>query len=256
MNRIHPTAIVEGARLGDGVEIGPYAVVEAGAEIGDGTVVGPHAVVRKWAKIGRECRIGAGALIGGDPQSFRFDPATETFVRIGDGVFIGEYCVIHRATEEGQATEIGDRAFIMGQSHIGHDCRIASHVTMTTFAGLAGHVVVDEGAVIGAFAGVHQFCRIGRLAMVAAQSKIGQDIVPFVVAQGWPAKPVGVNMVGMKRAGIPESERLLIRRAFKLLFRSGLDTSSALKEIEALGDSTELKRMVDFVRSGRRGIAK
>jgi len=256
MSGIHPTAIVDGAVLGESVEVGPYAVVEPGAVVGDGTKIGPHALIRSSARIGKGCTIGAGALIGGEPQSIRFDPEIPSFVRVGDGAFIGEYCVIHRATEPEGATEVGAGAFIMGQSHIGHDCKLGERVVMTTFAGLAGHVIVEEGAVLGAFAGVHQFCRIGRLAMVAAQSKVGQDIAPYVVAQGWPAKPVGVNMVGLKRAGIDEDVRLLIRRAFKMLFRSGLDTKSALKEIEALGECPEIAHLIEFVRASERGIAK
>lgn len=256
MSKIHPTAVIEGAVLGERVEIGPFAVVESGAVIGDGTIIGPHAVIRGCVRIGKNCRIGAGALLGGDPQSIKFNVSTKTYVNVGDDVFIGEYTVIHRATKENEATEIGSHAFVMGQSHIGHDCKIGERAILTTFVGLAGHVIVEEGAVLGASVGVHQFCRIGRLAMVAAVSKIGQDIVPFVVAQGWPAKPVGVNLIGLKRAGIPEETRMLIRKAFKLLFRSELDTSSAISEIEKLGNAPELKHIVDFVRKSERGIAK
>jgi len=256
MSKVHPMAVVEGATLGGDVEVGPYAVVESGAVIGDKTTIGSHAVIRGCVRIGKNCRIGTGALIGGDPQSAKFDPASQTYVKIGDEVFIGEYAVIHRATATNGATEIGNESFIMGQSHISHDCKLGERVVMTTFAGLAGHVIVEEGAVLGAFAGIHQFCRIGRLAMVAAQSKIGQDIVPFIVAQGWPAKPVGVNIVGLKRAGITEQSRILIRQAFKLLFRSGLDTRSALVEVERLADIPELKSIVEFVKSSERGIAR
>ena len=256
MAKIHPTAIVHPeAELEEDVEIGPFAVVHGGARIGKGTKVDSHAVIYGCARIGENNYIGCGAVIGAPPQDISYK-GQPTFVEIGNSNTIREYVTIHRATQEGKATVIGNRCFLMAYSHVAHDCIIGNEVIITNYAGISGFVEIEDKAIISGHVGIHQFVRIGTLAFVSGGSFPGQDIPPYTIAAGRPAKVVGLNVVGMRRAGFSSSTRLQIKRAFDIFYRKGLNRKHALEIIERELDAPEVKRFVEFIKkSEKRGVA-
>ena len=255
MVKVHPTASVSPkAELDDGVEVGPYAVVKDGAVIGKNTFIDAHAVIFGNVRIGEGNYIGPFAVIGADPQDISYK-GQPTYLEIGSGNIIREYVSIHRASQEGQATKVGNECFIMAYSHIAHDCRIGNNVIITNYAGISGFVEIEDRAIISGHVGIHQFVRIGYLAFVSGGSFPGQDVPPYTIAAGRPAKIVGLNVVGMKRAGIPPEIRLEIKRAFDLYFRKGLNRKHALELISEELGSEEVKRFVNFVKNSRRGVA-
>lgn len=252
-NRIHASAIVEaGARLGSDVTIGPYAVVEAGAEIGDGSTVAAHAVVKRHARLGRRVHVGEHAVIGGDPQDLKFADCT-SFVTIGDDTVIREGVTIHRGSREGAATRIGRRCLLMGGVHVAHDCELADGVIVANATAFSGHVRVGERAFVSGLVGVHQFCRIGRLAMVGGAARISQDCLPFVITEGHPGRARGLNVVGLRRAGFDSAALLELKRAFRLL-RSGQPLAHILAQLDALA-SPAAREMAEFIRTSERGFA-
>lgn len=252
---LHPTAIVHpDAKLGSGVEIGPYAVVESDVVLGDGASLGAHAVLHAGCRLGCRVLVSPHAVLGGAPQDLGSDGGASLVV-VGDHSVVREHVTIHRSSKAGGATRIGEHCLLMAASHIGHDCRLGDHVIVTTQAGLAGHTEVGDRAVIGGQTGFHQFVRVGRLAMVGAKSRIPKDVPPFVVVEGNPCRARGLNVVGMRRAGVPAESRHRLKQAFRLLYRSGLNTSQALerirKEIEL---DVEVDSLVAFIESSERGI--
>jgi UDP-N-acetylglucosamine acyltransferase len=253
---IHPTAIVHpDAKLGSDVEIGPYAVLESAVTLGDGASVGAHAVLHAGCRLGRGVLVSPHVVLGGAPQDLGFDGAPSLVV-IGDHTVVREYVTIHRSSNAGDATRIGAHCLLMASSHIGHDCHLGEHVIVTSQAGLSGHVDVGDRAVIGGQAGFHQFVRVGRLAMVGGKSRIHRDVPPFVVVEGNPCRARGLNVVGMRRAGLSAESRSQIKRAFRLLYRSGLNTSQALERIrKQIDHSDEVESLVAFIETCERGIA-
>ena len=252
---IHPTAIVHPrAELGMEVAIGPYAIIGEHVRLGAGTRVGPHAVIDGWTTIGERCDIGVGAVLGGAPQDLKYR-GQRTFLRIGDQTCIREYVTIHRSAEEGQATVIGSHAFLMAYTHVAHDCRLGDHVIMVNYAGLSGYVEVEDRAFISGHNAVHQFVRIGYLAMVSGASRVVKDIPPFMIAEGNPTRIRGLNVVGMRRLGYTPQVRLEVRRAYRLLYRSGLNHTQALERMRQAGFAgSEAQRLIAFVDSAKRGI--
>jgi UDP-N-acetylglucosamine acyltransferase len=254
--KIHPTAIVDSAAtIGPDVEIGPYAVVGADVIIGDGTLIQSHVVLEGAVQIGSKNTIGHGAIIGGTPQDLGFKPATQSRVEIGDGNVIREHCTIHRGTAEGSATVIGDRNFLMAGAHLGHNCRIGNDVIIVNNCLLAGYVQVGDGAFLGGGALFHQFVRIGRLAMIQGGSQQSKDVPPFLIAAEL-AHVFGVNVLGLRRAGIAEADRDEIRRAFKLLYRTGLNTRQALEKAEGMKFGGAAREFFEFLKApSKRGIS-
>lgn len=255
---IHPTAIVHSAaRIDEGVEIGPYAIIGEHVSIAAGTTVGPHAVIEGWTEIGRDNRIFQFASVGADPQDLKFH-GEKSFLRLGDRNTVREFTTLHRGTEDGGGeTVIGDDNLFMAYSHVAHDCRVGNHVILANAATLAGHVVVDDHAILGGLSGVHQFTRIGCHAMISGGSVVVQDIAPYIIAQGDRAKPAGLNLVGLKRRGFSDSSLRDLKKAYKLVFRSGLRMEEALEKIAVeLEDTPELKTFTEFIGNSRRGIAR
>jgi len=255
---IHPTALVHpGAQLGRGVTVGPYAVIEAGVVVGDGSAIGAHNVIRSGVTIGPENRFSVGVVLGEEPQHRRF-AGEQSFVRIGSRNILREYVTVNRAYGEGESTEIGDENFLMSYVHIGHNCRIGNLVIITSGAELAGHVLVQDQANISGHVGVHQFVRMGRLVMVGGGSVVRQDVPPFVLAFGLPARAYGLNSVGLTRAGVPPVHRTMLKRAFMLLYRSRLAVSTAVSRMEAeLADDPFVREMIEFIRGSQdRGIIR
>jgi UDP-N-acetylglucosamine acyltransferase len=254
---IHPSAIISSsAKLGENVTIGAYCVIGDEVEIGDGSVIGPHAVIEKWTSLGKECRVYLFASVGAEPQDLKFK-GERSFTVIGDRTTIREGATIHRATGEGNETRIGSDCLLMAYIHVAHNCTLGNHVIMSNLASCAGHAIVEDRVVIGGMAGVHQFVKIGRNAMVGGMSKLVQDVVPYTIVDGHPAKVVGLNNVGISRAGIPLESRRLIKKAYKILYRSGLSLAEAIAVIEQEVDSCEeVEHFLRFLRNAERGICR
>jgi UDP-N-acetylglucosamine acyltransferase len=247
---IHPTAAVDpAAEIGPGVEIGPYAIIGPDATIGEGTRIGPHVVIEGRTAIGRHCVVHAGAVLGGAPQDRKYRGEDSSLI-IGDDNEIREYVTIHRGSGEGGCTTIGSDNLLMAYSHIGHNCRIGSHIMLTNYAGVSGHVVIEDRAGVGGMVGIHQFVRVGQMAMIGGYSKVAQDVPPFMLVDGRPARPIGLNVLGLRRAGVPPEARDSLKRAFRLLYRSHLNLTQALDRIVAEVQDTEyLGYLVEFMRT-------
>jgi UDP-N-acetylglucosamine acyltransferase len=251
---IHRTAeIAPGARLGADVDVGPYAVIEPDTVIGDGCRIAAHAVIKRYTRMGARNRVAEHAVIGGDPQDFKFDAATVSATEIGDGNVFREGVTVHRGSRPGSATRIGGGCYFMAITHVGHDCRVGDRVVMVNNSGLSGECVVEDGAILAGAAGIHQFCRIGRLAMVGMNSKLVQDALPFCITDGNPARARGINVVGLRRAGFKADEIAGLKDAYRLLYRR-----VALKEAVAQmkqSSAAAVRELAAFLESGKRGFA-
>lgn len=254
--RIHPTAVVDpGARLAAGVGVGAYSVVGPEVELGPGCEVGHHVVLEGRVKVGAGSRIGHGSIIGAPPQDLKFREGTPSGVRVGASTVIREYVTIHRATREEGWTEIGDECLIMSTSHIAHDCRLGNRVIVINYAGLTGHVEVEDGATVGGLTGIHPFTRVGSYAYIGGCSKVVQDVPPAIVADGAPATARAVNVLGLRRAGVDAETRRQLQAAFRILYRSGLTPRSAVERIRAeLAPAPLVSHLAEFVAASRRGI--
>ena len=258
MADIHPTAIIEeGAQLDADVSVGAYSIIRAGVSIGAGTTVGPHVVIEGNTCIGSANEIFQFASIGAIPQDLKFH-GEESSLTIGDRNKIREFTTIHLGTEDGGGkTVLGNDNLFMAYTHVAHDCIVGNHVILANAATLAGHVEVDDFAIIGGLSAVHQFTRIGTHVMASGGSMIAQDVVPYVIVQGDRAKTVGLNLVGLKRRGFAKEELSALKKAYKLLFRSGKMQEEALREIEGWQDiPASVQKVVDFVRQSERGISR
>nr|WP_292434243.1 acyl-ACP--UDP-N-acetylglucosamine O-acyltransferase [Methylobacter sp.] len=258
MNLIDPTAIIDSkAELADDVSIGPYSVIGAGVKIGAGTVVGSHVVIKGPTTIGKDNRIYQFTSIGEDPQDKKY-AAEITQLEIGDRNTIREYTSMHRGTKQDRSlTKIGNDNLFMAYTHVAHDCIIGNHVIMANGASLAGHVHLHSHAILGGFTLVHQFTQIGQYSFAAMGSAITQDIPPFVMVGGKPTRPHGINSVGMERNGISPEDIRLIRKAYKIIYKTNLRLEDAIDQMEDLaGESKELSDMVSFLRNVSRGILR
>lgn len=255
--KIHKTAIVHPkAELAEGVEIGPFSLIEANVTIGQNTKIGPHVILNGWTTIGKNCIIHMGCVIGHEPQIKGYE-LKEAYCIIGDNNIIREYVTIHRGWKEKEKTIIGNDNYIMANAHIAHNCQIGCGVIITNYAALTGHVIVEDKAVISGLVGIHQFCRIGAYAMVGGASKVVKDVPPYMLADGNPAVIHGINSVGLQRAGFTQNLRNHIKTAYKILYRLGLNTSQALKKIEnELPPSPEINHLIEFIKSSKRGICR
>lgn len=253
---IHGTAIVhEKAGLGSGVSVGPYSVIGPDVSIGDGTVVGSSVLIEGNTDIGSRNRIFHGAAIGSEPQDLKYGGG-RTFTRIGDGNTIREYVTVNSATEEGDATVIGNGCLLMAYVHIAHDCVISDNVILANAVNLAGHVEVHEHAIVGGIVPVHQFVRIGAHSFIGGGSRIPKDIPPFVKVAGNPPRVCGLNNVGLKRRGFDDLRLETIRKAYRFLYRSGLNVSQAVERIrEELEETPDTRTFLEFIIGSRRGIS-
>jgi UDP-N-acetylglucosamine acyltransferase len=253
--KVHPTAIVDpNAKLGANVEIGPFSTIGPDVTIGDNTIVQSHVVIEAEVAIGRGNFVGHGAIIGGPPQDVSFTPDRKTKVEIGDDNIFREYCTIHRGSPDGSATKIGDKNFLMAGAHIGHNCTIGNDVIIANNCLLAGHVRVDDGAFLGGGSTFHQFMHIGRLVMVQGSSAFGKDLPPFVIAAER-NYVFGLNIVGMRRAGLSANDRNEIKEAFKLVYLSGLNISQAIGKAATMSFGAPAREFLDFVANAKkRGI--
>ena len=255
---VHPTAqIAPGAQLGDGTTVGAFSVIGAEVSLGAGCEIGPHAVVEGPTVMGARCRVFPFACIGMAPQDLKYR-GERTTIEIGDDNVFREGVTVHRGTVGGGGvTRIGSGNLLMAQSHVAHDCLVGSQVIFANAATLAGHVVVEDGATIGAFSGVHQFCRIGTQAYIGGYSVITQDALPYVLTVGNRAKSFGINVIGLERKQFPPEAIQALRQAYRILFRSRLTLQEALDRLQAEYPSqAEVGRLAAFIRASRRGVIR
>ena len=251
---IHPTALIsDSAQLGRNVEIGPFCIVEPDTHIGDRTRLVAQVTIKSGTVLGCDNTICEGAVIGGLPQHTR-PPEAVGGVRIGDRNTVREHVTIHRALHAGHDTRIGDDCLIMVGAHIAHDCLIGSRVILTNGVMLGGHVEVGDRACFGGNAAVHQFCRIGRLAMIGGCSKIVQDLPPFLLTDGTTALIVGLNRVGLQRAGFTKAEILELKAAYRVIYREGLTFNEMVETLESRFPQGAVREMTEFFRTGTRGF--
>lgn len=257
---IDPLAIIDpGARIGEGVSIGPYSVIGAGVEIGDGTSIGPHVVINGPTRIGRDNRLFQFSSLGDIPQDIKYR-GEDTLLEIGDRNVIREFCTINRGTlQGGGATRIGSDNWIMAYVHIAHDCQVGSRTIFANGASLAGHVIIADHVVLGGFTLVHQFCRLGVHSFTAYASGIHKDVPPYVTVRGQPARPFGINGEGLRRRGYSAQRIERLRRAYKVLYRSGLRLPEAVERLRAGVDEDadgDLAPLVAFLAEGTRSIVR
>ena len=250
---IHPTAQVDpGAELGTDVTIGPFAIVESDVTIGDGCRIAAHVVIRRYTTLGPGCRVSEHATLGGEPQDVSFRDQV-SHLEIGADNLIREGVTIHRATTPGGSTRIGDDNFLMVNCHVAHDCQVGNRVIIANGALLAGHVSVADRAFISGNVVIHQFTRVGTLAMVGGLARISQDCLPYMITEGSPASARGLNLVGLRRAGFAVEQVRGLKRAFRTLFRAGRSLQHALAELEG-SPSPEVRTLAAFARSSKRGF--
>ncbi len=255
---IDPRAIVHiNAELAADVKVGPYSIIGPDVQIDAGTEIGPHVVINGPTTIGKDNVIYQFASIGEDPQDKKYADEL-TRLEIGDRNVIREFCTMHRGTLQDQGvTLIGDDNLFMAYTHVAHDCVVGNHVIMANGASIAGHVHVDDHAILGGFTLVHQFTQIGEFSFSAMGSAITQDVPPYVMVGGRPTRPHGINSVGMERNGKSPEVIRQIRKAYKILYKNNLRLEDAIEEMEDMaGESNELSNMVSFLRNVTRGILR
>ena len=256
-SKIHPSAIVaKEARIASGVEIGPYCLIGPNVTIGSGTRLLGHVVVDGHTQIGENCSIFYGACLGAAPQDKKYKGEV-SYLTIGSDNIIREYVTINVGASSGCKTIIGNKNFLMASSHIGHDCVIGNEVVLVNGGGLGGHVVVEDQVVIGGHTGIHQFCRVGKLAMIGGLSKVVVDVPPFSMCDGNPAVVKGINAVGLKRAGLSSSQAMKIKKAIKILFMSGMALTHALEQLSLEVEmDAQIKALMEFTKKSKRGVAR
>lgn len=257
MSNIHPSALVHPkAVLGAGCEIGPFCVIGEHVVIGDGCRLHSHVVIDGHTRLGRRNEIFPFASIGLKTQDLKWTGGT-TSTEIGDDNTFREYVTVNSATGEGEVTRVGSHNHILAYSHVAHNVTVGNHVVMSNVATLAGHVIVEDHAIIGGLTAVHQFCRIGEMAITGGCSKVVQDVPPFMLADGNPAETRTINKVGLDRNEVAEETQAALKLAYRILFREGLTISNALARIETeLPPVPQIKHLVQFVRTSERGISK
>ncbi len=244
------------------MEVQAFTIIGPGVEIGSGTVVGPHCVLDGRTVIGRNNRIFSGAQIGILSQDLKHKKGLVGRTVIGDGNVFREHvtisaCTVSTPDEDYRLTSIGDNCMFMAYSHVAHDCHVGNGVIMANCASLSGHVEIEDGAILGGLAGVHQECVIGTMAFIGGLSRMSKDAPPFMICEGNPARCCGPNVVGLKRKGVPREARACIKQMYKIMFRTNLNTTQAIHEIEATVEESEERALfLEFFRKSLRGVTK
>lgn len=243
------------AAIGPGVVIGDFAVVEHDVVIGEGCQIEPHVYIKRWTTMGKHNKISAGTVLGTDPLDKNFTGA-RSYLKIGDNNTIREHYTISRGTQPESETVIGDENYIMTSGHIAHNCRIGSRTVIASCALVAGHVDVEDQAFISGGVVVHQYSKIGRLAMIGGNTRVNLDVPPYFLYTDFNVTPCGLNLVGLRRAGFSHSDVQALKTAYKLLYRSNLKLEDALVRIETEVPTEHTKHLVEFIRSSKRGICR
>jgi UDP-N-acetylglucosamine acyltransferase len=254
---IHQSAIVhENAKIGENVTIEPFAVIGEDVTLGNGCKIGPHVVIDGWTAIGEECQFYPGASIGSPPQDLKYQ-GEKTRLVIGDHNVFREYVTVNTGTVGGGGeTRIGSHCLLMAYTHVAHDCSLGDHVIMANCATLSGHVTIEDYAIIGGLSAVHQFARLGAHCMIGGCSGVAQDVPPYMVAVGERAEIYALNLTGLKRRDFSKDSLKALQKAFRILYRSGLNTKHAVERIKAeVHTCPELERLIEFIEHSERGIA-
>ena len=258
MANIHPTAIVDSkAELASDVEVGPYAIIGPDVKIGEGTIVQAHAYLSGHTTIGKKCQIFPFACVGMKTQDLKFQEGTITYAEIGDETVLREFSTIHLGTKPGEVTRVGSKCLIMAYCHVAHGCKVGNSVIMSNLATLAGEVTVEDFAILGGMAGIHQFCRIGTHAMIGGATKIRQDCPPYMITESvnGEVKVIGPNIVGLQRHGVSAEVRSSMKEAYRLLYREGLNRGQALERIKyEMEQNQEILTLIQFYADSQRGV--
>ena len=255
MPQIHPSAVVDPkAELASDVEVGPFCYVAQGVKLGAGCKLDSHVTILAGTTCGARNVFAQGAIIGGDPQDRKWK-GEPTFLEIGDDNVFREYVTVHRANDEGGKTVVGDRNYLMAYCHLGHNVRLMDDVTMANSVGVSGHCTIEDGVMVGGMVGVHQYVRVGRLAMIGGLSKLVRDVPPFMLVEGVAEQKVrDINAVGLRRIGIAQSQRMGLHKACKLLFKSQLGLGKAIEIVRReVPESAELEELLAFVERTAKG---
>ena len=257
MTQVHPTAVVHPkAQIGDACDIGPYCVIGENVVLGPGCKLHSHIVIDGHTVLGRENEIFPFASIGLKTQDLKWKGGV-TRTQIGDHNTFREYVTIHSATSDGEVTVVGSHNHILAYCHLAHNVQLGSHIIMSNVGTLAGHVTVEDHAVIGGLVAIHQFCRVGTMSMIGGCSKVVQDVPPYMLADGNPAQTRTINKVGLERRGVSDEAQASRKLAYKILFREGLTVSNALTKIDTdLPKSHEIEHLLNFARTSQRGLSK
>ena len=256
--KIHPTAIIASdAQLAEGVEVGPYSIIGTDVKIGKNTIIGPHTVIDNYTHIGEGCNIFQFCSIGAPPQDLKFG-GEKTRVIIGNFNTIREFVTINRATSADiGVTIIGDHNLLMAYCHVAHNCKLGNNIIMSNAATLAGHVHIEDYAIISGLTGIHQFCRLGAHCMIGGVSAVVKDVPPYSIAQGNHAKLFGLNLIGLKRRNFSEKTIKAIKDAYRIIFRSNLLLEAALKKAQdEVEDIPEVKYFIKFIKESERGVCR
>lgn len=252
--RIHPTAIVDKkAELAADVEVGPWAYIGPDCHVGAGCVIEMKAVLEEHVRLGPNVRVGIGSVLGGKPQDLKFKGEVTT-VEVGEGTVIREYATLNRGTSESFKTTVGKSCFLMSYVHLAHDCHLGDGVIISNGTQLAGHVRIDDRAIISGLCAVHQFAKIGRHAFVGGMSRVSKDIPPYVKAVGNPVKLYGLNSVGLQRSGFSDAVVSELKKAYRLFFRSDLNITQAMEKVAELQPFPEVQAFIAFVDESGRGV--
>lgn len=254
---IHETAIVSSkAELHESVEVGPFAVIEDNVQIGEGTMIGSSALIASGARIGKNVKIHHGAVIGTIPQDLKFG-GEETVANIGDNCVIREYTTVNRGTKESGSTDLGANGLMMAYAHVAHDCKVGDNVILANAVQLGGHVHIGDHVIIGGLVPVHQFSKIGCHAMIGGGFRLTQDLCPYSLAGGYPLKILGVNLIGLRRRRFSNEAIGVLRRVFKILFFSNLNTKQAVARInDEVEQTPEVQEILKFITESTRGLIK
>lgn len=257
MTNIHPTAIIDsGAQLGEGVTIGPYSVIQDDVVIRDETQVSSHVLIHSGTRLGKKCLVAKGAVLGTNPQDLKFG-GEKTTLEIGDETMIREFCTLNRGTTDKLKTVIGNNCMLMAYVHVAHDCDIGDRVILANAVNMAGHVTIEPFASVGGMTPIHQFVRIGSYSFIGGGLRVNKDIPPYILAAGEPIQFAGINRIGLSRRGFSSETLQEIRKAYKLIYRSGLNVSQAVAKIkENKTLPPEVQKVVDFIEMSKRGIIR
>lgn len=257
MNKIHSTAIVSPkAKLGDNIEIGPYTIIHDDVEIGNECIIGPHVVIYNGARIANRVKIFQGASVSNLPQDLKY-ANEETYLYIGDDTVIREFATLHKGTAATGKTVIGSNCLLMAYVHVAHDCIIGNKVIISNATQIAGHVKIEDVVIIGGQGAVHQFCKIGQHAMVGGGGMVGTDIPPYSLVSGYPARFMGLNIVGLKRRNFSSDDINTLKDAYKIFYNSGLNHSAALQILkEKYSEHPLVRNIIEFIESSQRGVVR
>ncbi len=252
---VHPTAIIDpDANVAPGVAVGPYSIIGPGVVVGRGTVLGSHVLVERDTTLGEQCQVAQGAVIGSDPQDLKYEGEPSQLI-VGDRTVVREYATLNRGTRASGKTVVGSDCLIMAYAHVAHDCEIGNHVVLSNAVNMAGHVVIEDWAIVGGLTAIHQNVRIGAHSFCGGGSRVPQDIPPYLKVAGNPIKLYGLNRVGLERRGVSEDVKQAMKQAYQVLFQSKLTLTKALEVAETeVHQIPEVRHLLTFIRSSERGV--